>query len=79
MQSFNGFHSIKISLNLIPDVKEVLDTLVYKELQVQTTAGNWFAMHIFPYRTIENVIDGVVITFNEITKIKLPEESLIEV
>ena len=64
--------------NLIPDVREVLDTLVYKEVQVQTTAGNWFNMHIFPYRTIENVIDGVVITFNEITKIKLLEESLIE-
>ena len=64
--------------NLIPDVKEVLDTLVYKEFQVQTIAGNWFNMHIFPYRTIENVIDGVVITFSEITKIKLVEESLIE-
>ena len=64
--------------NLIPDVREVLDTLVYKEMQVQTTAGNWFNMRIFPYRTIENVIDGVVITFSEITKNKLMEESLIE-
>lgn len=64
--------------NLIPDVKRVLDTLVYKEVQVQTTAGNWFNMRIFPYRTIENVIDGVVITFSEITKNKLLEESLIE-
>ena len=64
--------------NLIPDVREVLDTLVYKEVQVQTTAGNWFNMRIFPYRTIENVIDGVVITFSEITKNKILEESLIE-
>jgi two-component system, chemotaxis family, CheB/CheR fusion protein len=64
--------------NLIPDVREVLDTLTYKEVQVQTTAGNWFYMRIFPYRTIENVIDGVVITFSEITKNKLLEESLIE-
>lgn len=64
--------------NLIPDVREVLDTLVYKEVQVQTTTGNWFNMRIFPYRTIENVIDGVVITFSEITKNKLKEESLIE-
>lgn len=64
--------------NLIPDVKEVLDTLVYKEIQVQTTTENWFNMRIFPYRTIENVIDGVVITFSEITKSKLMEESLIK-
>ncbi len=53
--------------NLILDVREVLNTLVYKELQVQTTADNWFNMRISPYRTIENVIDGVVITFSEIT------------
>lgn len=64
--------------NLIPDVKEVIDTLVYKERQVQTTDGNWFNMRIFPYKTVENAIDGVVITFNEITKSKLMEESLIE-
>jgi two-component system, chemotaxis family, CheB/CheR fusion protein len=64
--------------NLIPDVREVLDTLVYKEAQVKTTDGNWFNMRIFPYRTIENVIDGVVITFNEITKNKILEESLTE-
>ena len=64
--------------NLIPDVREVLDTLVYKETQVQTIAGDWFNMRIFPYRTIENVINGVVITFSEITKNKLLEESLIE-
>jgi two-component system CheB/CheR fusion protein len=64
--------------NLISDVMEVLETLIYKEVQVQTTAGDWFNMRIFPYRTIENVIDGVVITFSEITKDKLNEESLIE-
>lgn len=64
--------------NLIPDVREVLDTLVYKEMQVQTITGNWFNMRIFPYRTIENVIDGVVITFSEITENKLKEETLIE-
>lgn len=54
--------------DLIPDVQKVLDTLVYKEMHVQTTIGNWFNMRIFPYRTTENVIDGVVITFIDITK-----------
>lgn len=64
--------------NLIPDVKEVLDTLVYKELQVRTNDGNWFNMHIYPYRTIENVIAGAVITFTDITNIKVLEKSLAE-
>lgn len=63
-------------LNLIADVKEVLDTLVLKEVQVETTEGNWFNMRILPYRTMENVIDGVVVTFNNITLNKHLEKEL---
>lgn len=62
--------------NLISDVKEVLETLVFKELQVETIDENWFNMRILPYRTVENVIDGVVITFSDITVCKRLEESL---
>lgn len=61
---------------LICDAKEVLETLVFKEVQVQTMDENWFNMRILPYRTVENVIDGVVITFNDITTCKFLEMSL---
>jgi len=48
----------------------VLDTLIPKEFEVRTRAGAWYFLRIRPYRTLENVIDGAVITFTEITEIK---------
>jgi len=58
------------------DSQEVLNTLMVKEAEVQDKNNNWFAIRISPYRTIENIIDGVVITFVNITKIKRAEEAL---
>lgn len=55
---------------LVADVQAVLDTLVSKDAQVQTTTGAWFAMRIRPYRTLDNVIEGAVITFVDITDVK---------
>jgi len=52
------------------DVKTVLDTLVPKELDVQTTEGKWYTLRILPYRTLDNVIEGAVITFVDITEMK---------
>jgi two-component system, chemotaxis family, CheB/CheR fusion protein len=58
---------------LIDDVREVLDRLVPKEVQVQTNDDRWYNMRVLPYRTDDNVIDGVVITLVEITNTKLME------
>ncbi|MCK7517260.1 MAG: PAS domain-containing protein [Ignavibacteriales bacterium] len=55
---------------LVEDAKEVLRTLVFKEIELQTTDGTWYQMRILPYRTISNLIDGVVITFSNINKLK---------
>jgi two-component system CheB/CheR fusion protein len=52
------------------DVREVLASLVPKECEIKTTDGTWFAVRILPYRTVDNVIDGVVITFIDITTLK---------
>jgi two-component system CheB/CheR fusion protein len=60
------------------DVREVLDSLIPKEIEVQTKAGVWYSMRIRPYRTIDNVIEGAVITFVEITEQKRVQESLRE-
>jgi two-component system CheB/CheR fusion protein len=54
----------------VPDVQAVLDTLVPREAEVQTTSGAWFLMRIQPYRTLENVIEGAVISFVDITAMK---------
>ncbi|MEN6439233.1 MAG: chemotaxis protein CheB [Syntrophobacter sp.] len=52
---------------LYSDAQKVLDTLQTKETEVIAEDGRWFMMRILPYRTKENVIDGVVITFIDIT------------
>ncbi len=61
---------------LVADVKAVLDSLIPKEVQVQTLAGAWYTLRIQPYRTLDNVIEGAVITFVDITEMKRMEESL---
>ena len=51
---------------LITDVGDVLETLNTKEKEIRTKDGHWYKLKILPYRTIENIIDGVVLTFNNI-------------
>ncbi|MGE5186374.1 MAG: PAS domain-containing protein, partial [Acidobacteriota bacterium] len=58
---------------LADDAREVLRTLIYKEHQATTRDGRAFAVRIMPYRTLENVIDGVVITFTDATAVRLLE------
>ncbi|MBF0477617.1 MAG: PAS domain-containing protein [Deltaproteobacteria bacterium] len=60
--------------DLVKDAKMVLDTLIPKETEVRTSDGHWYAMRILPYRTTENQIDGVVLTFFDITESKLANE-----
>ncbi|MHB8708052.1 MAG: chemotaxis protein CheB [Desulfuromonadales bacterium] len=58
--------------------REVLRTLVFSEKQVATNDGRWFTVRIMPYRTVEDVIGGVVITFADITATKKLEMELRE-
>jgi two-component system CheB/CheR fusion protein len=62
--------------NLIEDTQAVLDTRVSKEIEVMTTDQLWFTLRIQPYRTLENVIEGAVITFIDITEIVKTREAL---
>jgi two-component system CheB/CheR fusion protein len=58
------------------DLNSVLDTLVAKELVVQIKAGFWYSMRIMAYRTLENVIEGLVITFIDITEMIKSKDAL---
>jgi two-component system CheB/CheR fusion protein len=62
--------------NLVKDVKEVVEKLNIKEKEIQTKDGLWFNLKILPYRTVENVIDGAVITFTSIEAQKKTQERL---
>ncbi len=52
--------------NMIEDLETVLQHLIPKEREVQTVDEKWFNMRIIPYRTIDNRIDGAVLTFSNI-------------
>lgn len=58
------------------DAREVLRTLVFCEKDVPTRDARWFKVRIMPYRTQENRIDGLVITFADVTERKQLEVEL---
>jgi two-component system CheB/CheR fusion protein len=60
------------------EAREVLRTLVFSEKQIAATDGRWFSVRIMPYRTMEDVIGGVVITFANISAAKALEAELRE-
>ena len=62
--------------DLIPDAREVLRTLAYCEKELPALQGSWFTVRILPYRTVENAIGGVVLTFFDITRAKVLETKL---
>ncbi|CCG40227.1 chemotaxis protein CheB [Magnetospirillum molischianum] len=64
---------------LTEDAREVLRTLIFIERRISTFGGAWIKARIMPYRTHDNVIDGVVITFVDISEIKRLEDELREI
>ena len=58
------------------DAYETLRTLIFSEKQIQTSDQRWFSVRIMPYRRLDNVIDGAVITFVDITATKQVEATL---
>ena len=48
----------------------VLDNLIPVEKEVQTNNGKWYSLRILPYRTSDNVIEGVVVSFVDISLVK---------
>ena len=63
-------------VELEDDVKKVLKSLVFIEKDITASEERWFKVRIMPCRTQENVIDGVVITFIDISKAKNLEAEL---
>jgi len=61
---------------LVEDTQAVLSTLIPKDIEVQTKVCKWYIMRIMPYRTRDNVIEGAVITFLDITEIKKTRDEL---
>ena len=61
---------------LVHDAREVLEKLVPKTAEVEAGDGRWYHLRVLPYRTEDNAIDGVAMTFADITALKRLEASL---
>jgi two-component system, chemotaxis family, CheB/CheR fusion protein len=64
--------------DLSDDALKVLKTLIYIKKQIPTKDGRWFSVRIMPYRTLDDKVDGVVITFFNISDLKEVEVKLHE-
>lgn len=60
------------------DARNTLRTLAFSEKEIPTDDGRWYSIRIMPYRRIDNMIDGLVITMVDITQTKNLESTLRE-
>lgn len=60
--------------DLVEDAQGVLRTLKGKELELRALNGDWYLMRMLPYRTQENVIDGLVLSFIDISRTKQAQQ-----
>lgn len=71
-----------ISTNLIGNVlldkyvQAVIDNIMPQELEAQTRDGRYYLIRILPYRTLENAIEGAVLTFIDITEQRHSQDTI---
>jgi len=65
-----------LQADLARDAADVLRTLMFQEKEVQASGQRWFRVRIMPYRTQDSRIDGVVMTFTDISAAKQLEAGL---
>ena len=66
---------------LLEDAQQVLRTLVPRRVEVRALGGTFYVVHVLPYRTGEDRIDGLVLTFVDVTEIKegnLLQEAIVQ-
>jgi len=57
-------------------ITDVIDSVTPKEIEAKDNNGRWYSIWIRPYRTTDNKIDGAVVAFVDIDRIKQAEETL---
>jgi two-component system CheB/CheR fusion protein len=68
-------HNI-IDVDLRRDAEEVLRRLTPIRREVEARSGEWFIMRVLPYRTTEGSVQGVVVTFSEVTDLLVTTRQL---
>ena len=62
--------------DLIKDARAVITDLAPVRREIRSRAGRWFEVRLRPYRTVDDKIDGVVVTFVDVTERRQTEEAL---
>src|SRR5207249_3108312 len=61
--------------DLLPDMKEVLRTATLRERQVHVADGSaMYLVRMLPYRRVDNTLDGLVVTFFDVTLLEAAQE-----
>jgi len=60
------------------DAREVLRNSISSEHEVSGRNGAWYLIRLRPYRTVENQIDGIVVTFVDVSERRRAEDALRE-
>jgi two-component system CheB/CheR fusion protein len=71
-------NALAVDSALLGDAKTVLKTLAPIEREIEARSGAWYVRRILPYRTQDNGVEGVVITFTDITERKQAARALEE-
>jgi two-component system CheB/CheR fusion protein len=61
----------------VVDAEQVLRKLIPIEREVKTEEGNWYLIRLRPYRTRDDRIEGVVVSFIDINQLKETEQALV--
>ncbi|MFH0966437.1 MAG: chemotaxis protein CheB [Methanobacteriota archaeon] len=70
--------SMIVQDDLLENARIVLDSLIPQEKEIQTIEKLSYLVRILPYRTLDNVIDGVVLTFTDYSYRKTAEDEVIQ-
>ena len=69
-------HSLAVDATLLDDAAAVLRTLQPSDRDIATPAGSWYVRRVLPYRTDDDKVEGVVITFRDITQRRQTADAL---
>ncbi|MFG1376807.1 chemotaxis protein CheB [Xanthobacter autotrophicus] len=72
----SDLNSLAADGTLMPDIQAVLAGQPAHERETETRDGAWYVRRILPYRTPDGGVDGVVITFTDITERRRAADAL---
>jgi two-component system, chemotaxis family, CheB/CheR fusion protein len=64
--------------HLLDDIRSVLENLTPIRREIESRAGRWYDLRLRPYRTVDNKIDGIVLSFVDVSERRKVEDALRE-